>query len=209
MRKLILTGAGLLAAAVLPAFADGYRNAPPPNPGPAPLSPHETRVHHPDKEVHVVRIRREVEPAYTVSSSCGCCCAPASYSRSYTTEPVVVRTYTRTYTRMAPPSCGYSPAYRHHDGAYQHDHHEHHQEMHGGMHHQEHHGDGYYHESRYHDGRYAHQSWQDQRERYAGPHGDAPPYGENRIIWTEDGTRKESTYTARRDGYSYYQAWAN
>lgn len=200
MRKLILAGAGLLAAAALPAVADGYRNAPPPNPGPAPLSPHEAQIRYPEKEVQVVRIHREVEPSYTVSSACGCCCAPAAYSRSYTTEPVVVRTYTRTYTRMAPPSCGYSPAYHHQDGGHQHDHHEHHRDM---------HGEGYHHESRYHGGRSAHQSWQYERERYAGPRGDAPAYGENRIIWTDEAGRKESTYTARRDGYSYYQAWSH
>lgn len=194
MRINILASAALLAIVALPAAADGYRDAPPPNRGPAPLAPHEAHDYHHKKDVRVVRVRREVAAPQAVHSGCGCCCAPVSYSRSYITEPVIVRTYTRTYTRTAPPSCGHYTVYQ--GDGYS-----------GTPHHEDHHRSHGYQEGRYHEGRYAHESWQHERERYRGPHGDAPDYGENRITWSgDDGRRDNFDYTARRDGYSYYQA---
>lgn len=120
MRKSILVSAGLLALAAFPAMADGYRNAPPPNRGPEALTPQEREASR-ESEVHVVKIIRETAPAYT-SSAC-CCCQPVTYGHhTYTTEPVVTRRYTRTYTRMAPPDCGHDGHHRHHG------HHAHHRD---------------------------------------------------------------------------------
>ncbi|MEE2879498.1 MAG: hypothetical protein VX593_10875 [Pseudomonadota bacterium] len=203
MHKSILIGASLMLVAALPAVADGYQDAPPPERGPAPLSHHSDHDYrHHQKEVRVVRVHRDAHAPHVSHSACGCCCAPVSYSRSYTTEPVVVRTYTRTYTRMAPPACSHGSAHGHHGHHGHASHHSHHHEM------VEYDGGAHTHDyDSYHDGRYEHDRWHDSRLRYRGPHGDGPDYGENRITWTsQDGLRDHHSYTARRDGYSYYQA---
>lgn len=186
MKHALLLSLGLAAAAAMPAFADGYKDAPEPNRGPAPLSAQEQETHrHTGENVKIVRVRHEAGPASQVSS-CGCCCAPVSYSRTYTTEPVVVRHYTRTYTRMAPPSCAYGS-----------------HSSHGHHHRKHHHGDRYHHEGRYqHDSRY-----EDGRRAYDGAYANGPVYRENTVIWSSDGSHRDRTgYTARRDEYSYYQA---
>ncbi|WP_300376174.1 hypothetical protein [Henriciella sp.] len=117
MQKAFILGLGLTVISALPAFADGYENAPPPNPGPEPLSPHEQETHYYDRDVYVERAPSTV----TYTSSACCCCAPVTYGRTYVTEPVTVRRYTRTYTRIAPPDC-------YHTHSHGHGHHEYHHE---------------------------------------------------------------------------------
>lgn len=96
---LALATASLLTG--LSAHADGYKDAPPPNRGPEPLSP-ESTTYHPGKPDRTVKIIREIYYEPTCRTSC-CSCGPVSYRSTYVTEPVEVRHYTRTYTRMAPP----------------------------------------------------------------------------------------------------------
>ncbi len=69
MQKSLILGAGLLGLVALPAFADGYKDAPPPNRGPEPLTPHAAEIY-PEDEVQPVETVRE-EPL----DDC-CCCAP-------------------------------------------------------------------------------------------------------------------------------------
>ena len=80
MRFIGLTGAGFVAALfVMPAAADGYRHS-------APATSYGY-----DRQT-------AASPACVTS----CCCG--HQVRTYTTAPVV-RHYTKTYTRLAPPDC--------------------------------------------------------------------------------------------------------
>lgn len=191
MRKSMIVSAGLIAMATFPAMADGYKDAPPPNRGPAALSPHEQEAKTHDENVRVVYVEREAAPVRYVSSGCGCCCQPVSYTRTYTSEPVVVRHYTRTYTRVVEPDCR-------HDGVYYEESRPHH--------HRRHHEERYYQEGSYREGWRSDDEWRRER-RYNGHYSDGPVYRENSVIWSSDGSHRDKTgYTARRDEYSYYQA---
>ena len=181
MQKAFILGFGLMAASALPALADGYENAPPPNPGPDPLAPHEREYHH-ERDARVV-----YEPEVTYTSSSCCCCAPVTYGRTYVTEPVTIRRYTRTYTRLAPPDC-----YRTYE--HEHDHHRGHRES--------------YYEDYDSDVRYYSSS-----QSYSG----RPVYRENSVIWAREGydTYDEASYGGawhndRAAPWAhYYSGWRN
>lgn len=98
MKRFILLGLGAGLLAALPAAADGYADRTYTK-GPSALSPHE-------KEVRVVTVERSSEKHAETGCYTSCCC----YQRgaTYTTEPVVTRRYTRTYTRLAPPDCSHA-----------------------------------------------------------------------------------------------------
>lgn len=194
MRKAIMLSAVLIVMSALPAFADGYKDAPPPNRGPSVLAPHAQEARAAHENVRVVYVERDTAPVRYTSSACGCCCAPVSYTHTYTTEPVVVRHYRRSYTRMAAPDCNTAAA--------------HHGDVHH-SHYRKHHEERYYREGRYDEGRREHDEWRRETryDGYDGPYSDGPVYRENTVIWSSDGRYRDRTdYTARRDEYSYYQA---
>ena len=104
MRPPALTALCLTALFALPAAADGYATPRPTTAAPSPLNPHE-------KQVRIVKIHKEsTGHGYT---GCPSSCGSYNHSRTYMTEPVVTRRYTRTYTRLAPPACSHSGGYHH------------------------------------------------------------------------------------------------
>lgn len=198
MQKFLVTGLGLVALLALPAMADGYETGKKAQRGPAPLAPHAKHV-----EVHKI----EVQPPHMRQQACvtSCCysaCPTISYGRTYVTEPVVTRQYTRTYTRMAPPDCVhtsssyYAPHYREHHST--HDHHSHEK------YHSRHHGQADY-------GRSYTTTVQPARPAY--PSG--PVYEEDTVIWESSAGQRHQGYRPAQTSYHQPQhldrgqAWAH
>ena len=100
MLRTIVAGLGLAAGLALPAAADGYQTY-----SVSPQTSYERGV--------------QVTRTYPTQSACqtSCCysaCSRPTHTRTYVTKPVVTRTYTSSYTRLAPPDC-YHPGTSTHD----------------------------------------------------------------------------------------------
>ena len=105
----IAAGFGLVMLAAMPAVADGYETGHYQHSGPSPLQPHAEYV---PPAAHTtyerdVQVTRFHSPAPTTSCASCCyttCSTPVAEPTHYS-PPAVTKTYTRTYTRLAPPDC--------------------------------------------------------------------------------------------------------